>query len=209
MDPRELRKATRAEHEATEALMPLLGPELTLELYVRVLQVLLPLLRSWETWVDSVTRDDLQGMLQRRRRSHFLVADLTALGAGPAETGTAGVDWHEVVSGPEGRAGDDPDSGRFAANLLGAVYVMEGSTLGGRFLARHVEESLGLEPGVGDSYFQGHEEDTGWMWHEILDKISAIPEVDAALTVAAAKRTFEAFGEALRTGLNASQMVRR
>jgi heme oxygenase (biliverdin-IX-beta and delta-forming) len=48
-----------------------------------------------------------------------------------------------------------------AADLLGAMYVMEGSTLGGQLIARHVELVLGLTAGQGNAHFRGHNERTG------------------------------------------------
>jgi heme oxygenase len=38
---------------------------------------------------------------------------------------------------------------------LGALYVVEGATLGGRIIARHVGESLGVAPGAGGTYYGG------------------------------------------------------
>ena len=207
MDSRELREATRAEHEATEALMPLTAPGLTREIYVRVLQTLFPLLRGWEVWVEGVAEGDLRGMLEKRRRSHLLMADMRLFGAEPAGNQVTVVKWDAIVAGQAGQGASVSSAPGFEARLLGAVYVMEGSTLGGRFLARHVEGALGLAPGVGDSYFQGHGEATGGMWREVLEKISAIPEAHAHHAIASAKRTFEAFGAALRAGESAQQTV--
>jgi heme oxygenase len=50
--------------------------------------------------------------------------------------------------------------------LLGTMYVMEGSTLGGQLIARHVEVALHLGDGQGSSYFRGHGSQTGPMWKE-------------------------------------------
>ncbi len=83
------------------------------------------------------------------------------------------------------------------AAFLGAWYVMEGSTLGGRFIARHAEAALGLEPGVGDAYFRGHNEATGGLWRETTAVVAAVPEGLSDVVIAAAKRTFVAFGTAI------------
>ena len=99
------------------------------------------------------------------------------------------------------------DTAAGEAAFLGAMYVMEGSTLGGRFLARHVETVLGLAPGRGDAYFQGHGEATGALWREVTARISEVPEALSPVLVGAAKRAFAAFGEALRAGLSATQAV--
>ncbi len=204
MDPRVLREETRAEHEATEALMPLGGEQLTMEVYVRTLEILYPLLLSWEEWSAKAAPEGLRGMLAARRRSQWLAVDLKALGGGPPEdlAGTA-VGWAAVA----GMGDADHEGPERNAGFLGAMYVMEGSTLGGRFIARHAEATLGLTPGVGDAYFQGHGEATGAMWREVTAQIAAVPDTHAAMVVEAARRTFEAFGQALRSGAAAQKSV--
>ena len=201
MDPRRLREETRVEHEATEALMPLGGDELSLALYVRTLRVLLPLISSWERWAEAAAPEDLREVVRVRRRSPLLRVDLEVLtrnGAGDG-AGAEGmpVPWDTVtgITAEEGREAS-------RALFLGALYVMEGSTLGGRFLARHVEKVLGLEPGRGDAYFQGHGERTAGLWKEITAEIGDVPEEWSPLVVASARRTFGAFGEVLRAGLS-------
>jgi heme oxygenase len=47
---------------------------------------------------------------------------------------------------------------------LGALYVTEGSTLGGQVISRRLEQSLALLPGKGASFFAGHGSATGSMW---------------------------------------------
>ncbi len=125
----------------------------------------------------------------------MLRQDLETLGvrpAGGAEAAGQRIDWARVVG-----AGSQSEAG-FEAGFMGALYVMEGSTLGGRFIARHVEQVLGLEPGRGDAYFQGHGEATGSLWRETTAAIAEVPEAQAEVVIAAAKRTFAAFGEAIR-----------
>ena len=204
MDLRDLREATRAEHDATEALMPLMGPELTRGMYVAVLGMLYPLVLSWEEWAAVSAPEGLRGLVGRRRRVPLLAADLAALGAKPDAGRSAGVDWNAVLEGPNGHPKSDPD--RVAA-FLGALYVMEGSTLGGRYIARHDQDVLGLEPGVGNAYFRGHGEATGALWREVQEQISAVREDRAGLVIGAARRAFAWFGEVLRAGETAAEPV--
>lgn len=199
MDPRRLREETRAEHELTESLMPLGGAELTRELYVRVLQVLEPLVRSWETWSADAAPEAWRKVLAARQRSHLLRADLRTLGAGPGPV-AAEADWTGITAGGQGSVSREEAEAMF----VGAVYVMEGSTLGGRFIARHVENVLALEPGQGALYFQGHGEATGAMWREVTARIAAVPEEFSGAVVEGARRAFRVFGDALRAGNVAS-----
>ena len=181
--------------------MPLMSPELTQEAYRGVLVRLLPVLRGWERWAAGEAPDAVRGLLPARRRSHLLERDLAFLGAPAPGPGPLNerepVDWEAVVRGPAVADGHALTPEAFAAAFLGAMYVVEGSTLGGRFIAGHVEVALGLEPGAGDAYFRGHGEATGALWRELKSILAAVPEKHAPQLIAAAKRTFRAFGEAL------------
>lgn len=204
MDLNRLRHATRAEHEATEAVMPLMQAGLTREFYARVLGALFPIVAGWESWAAEAAPADVRPLLERRRRTPLLTADLAAFGMkAPSEEGW--VSWAQVICGDGAHAGAD-NVGRLVASLLGGVYVMEGSTLGGRFLARHVEQQLALEPGQGVAYFHGHGEQTGEMWREVRQRIEAVPEMWEGEVISAACRTFIAFREALQVGLTPSDL---
>ena len=209
MDPRQLREQTRAEHEATEALMPLTAAGLTRDTYGGVLLTLEPLVRGWEAWAAGAAPAGLREMVQARRRGAMLRADLAFFGMDwrPA---VPEVNWAEVVGGPEehGQERGEREAARFEAAFLGALYVMDGSTLGGRLIARHVEAVLGLAPGDGDAYFRGHGEATGTLWREVTGRIAEVPDALGPTVIQAAKRTFAAFGNALRAGLPACDGAR-
>src|SRR5580693_9409415 len=84
---------------------------------------------------------------------------------------------------------------RDAASLLGAMYVMEGSTLGGQLIARHVELVLGLTAGQGNAYFRGHNERTGQLWKEFCHALRTnVPDSETDAVIAAAKAMFGVFG---------------
>lgn len=78
--------------------------------------------------------------------------------------------------------------------LLGVLYVLEGSTNGGQFLARPLAKALGLPPGVGTSALNPHGARTRELWQAFrnaIDSLELAPEeVDAI--IAAARETFEA-----------------
>ena len=203
MDLRRLREETRPEHEATEAQMPLTAPGLTLDTYRQVLRLLLPVLQGWESWAARSAPVHLRPLLAARRRSHWIEQDLLTLGVPSAGRGRAEpepISWATVIGGAAATAKVPENSeGASEAAFLGAFYVMEGSTLGGRFIARHVETALGLLPGQGDAYFRGHEEETGAMWRETTAAIAAVPESESEIVIEAARRTFQAFGAVLGT----------
>jgi len=59
-----------------------------------------------------------------------------------------------------------------AASYLGAMYVLEGSTLGGRVLYKHINKTLGLTPENGCGYFWGYGEQTGTMWKSFISSFT-------------------------------------
>ena len=51
-----------------------------------------------------------------------------------------------------------------AATALGAMYVLEGSTLGGRVIERHCAGPLGVSPAHGGAFYHGYGARTGALW---------------------------------------------
>jgi heme oxygenase len=83
------------------------------------------------------------------------------------------------------------------ARRLGALYVVEGSTLGGRHLARSLDPLLGLSGPAGRRFFLGRGADTNAAWNEFLARLTLFagtPAVHGEI-VAAAVRTFSTFEE--------------
>ena len=197
--------------------MPLTAPGLTVATYRNVLALLLPVLRSWEAWAAAAAPDAAKPLLPARRRSHWIERDLEVLkqsgkvnATAPihAETPainrkTATIPWQAVIDGSLPPGETTLQTARDAA-FYGALYVLEGSTLGGRFIARHVEEVLGLHPGQGDLYFRGHGDQTGALWRETTALIADLPECYEGIVIEAAKRTFKAFSSVLTQSQPAS-----
>jgi heme oxygenase len=78
---------------------------------------------------------------------------------------------------------------------LGARYVVEGSTLGGRELARRLDPLFGRGERAGRRFFCGRDADTGTAWRAFADVLDAAGEDSAARAgmIAAAVETFAAF----------------
>jgi heme oxygenase (biliverdin-IX-beta and delta-forming) len=81
---------------------------------------------------------------------------------------------------------------RTPAEAWGSMYVVEGSTLGGVIIARHIEHRLGLNRHSGCHYFRCYGTDVRPMWTSFGAKLLARcgPGEEEAV-VAAACRTFE------------------
>jgi len=81
------------------------------------------------------------------------------------------------------------------ARRLGALYVVEGSTLGGRHLARGLERLLGAGGSSGRQFFLGRGGKTGAAWNAFLARLTlgAGTPHDHREIVAAAVGTFRVF----------------
>src|SRR5690606_35761292 len=55
-----------------------------------------------------------------------------------------------------------------AEECWGALYVMEGSTLGGRIITRHLSARFGMDRNEGLAFFEGHGAATGQRWKSFL-----------------------------------------
>ena len=189
MDLAQLRVATQHEHESVEARMPLTDPHITRELYARVLGAMYSVLAGWERWAADNTPPGLKSLVAARKRTHLMELDLVALGAHAGKAPR--FDGDRI---PASRC-EDPEQRRAA--FLGAMYVIEGSTLGGQHIARFVEPRLGLSAEHGTAYFRGYGEGTGAHWTEFKRILAAVPDEQSDTVIAAAKATFAMFEEAI------------
>ena len=178
-----VRSETRAEHRTAEAGLPLMRLGLGRNEYVFWLEQLHGIVTSWEEGTaghkpGAWQSDWLQTLLKARSRRALLERDLGYFG---------------VLRHDGGRATLPAMNG--TAGVLGAMYVMEGSTLGGQLIGRHVEKVLGLKSGVGNSFFLGYGDRTGGLWREFCAAVETrVPESDGDAVVAAAKGMFGMFG---------------
>jgi len=124
-------------------------------------------------------------LLPGRTKLHWLEEDLTALG------------------GSEPSATQTSFALADSSAAFGAIYVVEGATLGGQVIARQVIPSLALSPDRGCRFFTGYGVETGARWRETRDAIAAHLASTAARdaaeqTIAGASMTFSLITATLR-----------
>lgn len=175
---RRLRDATRPEHDAIESTLGLMGESLTADAYLHTLQRFYGYYRPVEEAIRAVGGWSGRGLdLGERQKTPLLDSDLRALGVDAPE-------WlplcHQLPR---------IDS---IASAFGGLYVMEGATLGGRFISRHIGETLGVTPETGGGFFHGYGERTGAMWQSFRTELATFATTqDTQDQVAdAAVRTF-------------------
>jgi heme oxygenase len=167
-----LRAGTDDVHRRLEASLPLVRPDLTEDGYHAVLGRFWGLVAPLEEALDRAGVP--LGDWPERRKVALLEADLRAVSALPRCEALPALD------------GDDA--------VLGCLYVLEGSTLGGRHVADHVERTLGAGV-VGTRYLRSYGEAVGTRWRAfrsgVAHRADAGGDVDAM--VGSARATFEAF----------------
>jgi heme oxygenase (biliverdin-IX-beta and delta-forming) len=176
-----LRTATAVAHEQVESTLGLMDPGLRCERLVEVLGRLHAFWTAAEAGLDAwAAREPVDAGTvgwARRRRAHLFAGDLRALGAAPL-----------AVPGPALPPVADTDQ------ALGRLYVLEGSTLGGTVISRHLAALPTLGPDVRLRAFSPYGTDTGAMWHAYRrvarERVAA--GGDAGSVVAAARGTFAA-----------------
>ncbi|MEI4273302.1 biliverdin-producing heme oxygenase [Klenkia sp. LSe6-5] len=174
-----LRTATTDEHRELEGTLDLLDPDLTPRRLGAVLQRMhafwVEVEAGLDAWAATEPADAAAVEWADRRRAHVLAADLAALGGTPDPT----------------RPADVPVPGT-TDEALGTLYVLEGSTLGGVFIDRHLA-GLPAMAGVGPlASFSPYGEATGARWAAFRrvtrDHVARGGDADAL--VSAARRTF-------------------
>lgn len=79
------------------------------------------------------------------------------------------------------------------ASAIGALYVLEGSTLGGKIIAKTISGKLGSAEAL--DFFSGYREETGPMWKKFTQYLEHPKNNDMAETVVhSATQTFKCFG---------------
>jgi heme oxygenase (biliverdin-IX-beta and delta-forming) len=116
-----------------------------------------------------------------RRKSDALAADISSLGGTPAEKATA-------------QALPQIDN---ALQAFGALYVIEGSTLGGKIISKMMAQQLGITDNKGLSFFKGYGDQTDAMWDAFKQNLNKYvkSEGEAAEVIEAANQTFLKFAD--------------
>jgi len=82
---------------------------------------------------------------------------------------------------------------RTPARLFGCLYLIDGATLGGQVVTRHLQASLGVTPMSGGVFFSGYAEHKGSHWKAFGVHLSAFAQASGAEDdiVPGANETFE------------------
>jgi heme oxygenase len=177
-----LRRGTSETHariETVPALARLLAPDLGTADYVTVLRAMHAFLAGIEPAVARAlaARPDAAALLDGSR-PRALAEDLA---------------WYGAAAPPpiDAPALSDTEA------ALGALYVIEGSGLGARVIARHLADTLGVAPGAGASFYGGQSAEAARLRWRRLCAVLDTPAAPGDL-VAGALAAFEALEASLR-----------
>ncbi len=153
----QLRHSTAASHHALEqnaCSIALMSQSVTVDQYTVYLNCLVPFVKGFEEHVFPGLQQTLPD-LDERRKLHMLRSDLLLLGALGQVDQTFTGDFFTAHY---------PDS----ANRLGGMYVLEGSTLGGKIITKHLQQSLGKKVDGKTTYLNPYGDQAGNRWKNFL-----------------------------------------
>ena len=147
-----LRSGTRARHVALESRTVLLNKDLSHSNYSQCLQRFFGYYAPLEKRLrESPAWHEAGFVYDNRYKMSQIVQDLLALGV----TQDALTNIPQCNTLPNLKT---------TAQLFGCLYVLEGATLGGQIISKHLNASLGLTPDFGCSFFGGYGKQTGSHW---------------------------------------------
>ena len=150
-----LRTETSPAHEALENLAiskAIVSPAVREKDYVDYLSLMANVVHDAETNIFPTVKDVIPD-LDCRRKLPTILDDLAFHGAEKTAFTTVF------------RA----DENLTEAFAVGVVYVMEGSSLGGRMILKNLDKSLGLNSERGSRYFTGYGAQTGFRWKSFME----------------------------------------
>lgn len=186
-----LKEATRAQHENLENTVNVMDNLFSPDDY-KVL--LTKFYRFYAAIEPKVAENDLQSAgfdFAERRKLPLLEKDLKSLGI------------FENVRSSVSLWADLPALDSTAA-AFGSIYVMEGATLGGQVIMRHLKQHLDISPENGGAFFNSYGTNVGPMWKSFGASVTAFAEKnqDDETIVNAARETFDSFAKCFAAPIN-------
>lgn len=178
--PARLKKETATAHQNLEKqLVPFMKKVNSAAAYGRLLQFFYGFTAPAEHLLDKNLVHHPISYSSQRRKADWILADLNNLS-----------DYHEKQTFCQNL----PDISN-AAEAMGMLYVLEGSTLGGSIIAKMLQSKLSHVPEATYQFFEGYKEKTFPYWNAFRDDLMELPESQHQACIDAANQTFEAFSE--------------
>ncbi len=182
-----LKARTAHQHQQTEDGVDLMDDDFSLEDYRKLLVKFYAFYQSYEPeMLEALREHPIDFDYEERRNAPKLFADLQSLGM--TETEISAVESFQDLPALDSQE-----------KIFGSLYVIEGSTLGGQYISRHLKEKFGFDESNGIAFFSGYGKETGKMWKAFREAITAFAETsdDHEAIIKSANATFEKIGKAL------------
>jgi heme oxygenase len=176
-----LKESTKQNHQQLEkALVGKLKTIRSANDYTGLLKLFYGYFGGLEQKINKIIDTEFLPDHMERRKTKAIADDLLSLGS-------------EI---PEQATGNSLPVIANHLQALGALYVIEGSTLGGKIISKMMQQQLNLG-GKGLSFFAGYGDRTERMWDSFKSTLNKQAETPArqAEVIAAANETFLKFGE--------------
>ncbi len=183
-----LRAETVEQHRTIENLTRLSG-DFSVAHYGRTLQAFESFLTQWEPLVTGALPVSMRPWSESLRRLYLARRDMAALALAPLESVAIDLTLRDKSA------------------ALGSMYVMEGSTLGGVVIARHLRRQHGIEAHNGGAYFSGWGANTAANWLQFRQLLEAHVDPDESArkgAATAAADTFRALSQTLQRAFDAN-----
>lgn len=154
----DIKSHTADSHKKLESLpvsSSILSPAMKVSDYTHYLSLMHDVHQNTEELIYPIVSGIITD-LNERRKKHLIEEDLSYLNHN--KTATKCVFDNRNITLP------------FA---LGILYVVEGASLGGRFILKNIITVPGLDKDKGTSYFKGYGEKTGSYWKSFLNFLEA------------------------------------
>ncbi len=183
-----LKKETRKEHQALEKtlILPMKAIK-SVEDYSAILKAFYGFISPLEKLIHQQVQGSGLPDMQLRRQSHWLINDIKSLGGHTDDLVLS--ERMPLIQKP--------------CQAVGALYVLEGSTLGGQVIVKMLRSSLPQLTGNSLSFFNGYGARTAAMWqsfqHYLDTEVLSAEQQEELL--GAARDTFYTFDKWLQSSL--------
>lgn len=186
-----LKEETRLQHEEVEAAVDVMNQMFDITDYRRLVSKFWSFYAAYEPKLPLEVLKSAGFDYSERAKLPLLEADAKILGLKNEDDG---LELPDISS---------------AAKAFGSLYVIEGSTLGGQVISRHLKQHLGLTPENGGAFYFGYGQATGPMWRafgESLTRFAEVADADDEI-VEAAKATFSSITNWVGRKANAAAVI--
>ncbi len=183
----QLKTRTAHQHQATEATVNLMRDDYTLDDYKKLLIKFYSFYKPFEVKMsEKLVANLVEFNHNERLNTPKLIADLKHLGM--SETEISSIQLCDNLPNLDSKD-----------RIFGSLYVIEGSTLGGQVISRHLKGKFDIDETSGAAFFSGYGKETGKMWNGYREAVTNFAEntENNDEIIAGANETFEKIGECL------------